>query len=158
MCVFLESVDCAQSDVVALYCAIQSELDPRPLVETLWDRRITVCFPVVTEADTPLSFRTALPDTIFVEGAFGAAIPDESASEVIPTLIVAPLLAFDRRLYRLGYGGGFYDRTLDLLRRQAPTRAYGYAYAAQEIVSVPIEPTDERLDGVITEAAFIGRA
>ena len=155
MRVFLESVEHSGADTVALYCAIQSELDPRPLVEALWDKGVTTCFPVVIAPDTPLQFREATRSTAFISGAFGAAIPDEAAATVTPTLIIAPLLSFDIKLFRLGYGGGFYDRTLELLRAKSPTRAYGYAYAAQQVDAVPIESTDERLDGIITEAGLI---
>jgi len=152
---FLTQVEVTGSDTVALYRAIQSELDPHPLVEALWARGITTCFPVVMAADTPLQFRAANANSAFISGAFGAAIPDETAPVVTPTIIVAPLLTFDRALYRLGYGGGFYDRTLEKLRASAPARAYGYAYAAQQVETVPIEPTDEKLDGIITEAGLI---
>jgi len=152
---FLKHVEITEADTVALYRAIQSEIDPQPLVEALWKQGIETCFPVVVEADTPLEFRAADAKTRFISGAFGAAIPDETAPVVTPTIIVAPLLAFDRAGYRLGYGGGFYDRTLEKLRAWAPTRAYGYAYSAQETDEVPIEPTDQKLDGIITEAGLI---
>ncbi len=158
LAVFDATVEVSQGDVVALYRAIQSELDPVPLAESLWKRGITTCYPVVIAPDTPLQFRAADRNTAFIPGAFGAAIPDESAEIATPSIVIAPLLAFDRALFRLGYGGGFYDRTLELLRAAAPTRAYGYAYAAQEVETVPIERTDQRLDGVITEAGFIERA
>ena len=153
--VFLQGVTYGSEDVVALYCAIQSELDPRPLVEALWLEGITTCFPVVIAADTPLEFRVADRDTPFVRGAFGAAIPQAGSAIVTPSLIVAPLLSFDRQLYRLGYGGGFYDRSLQMLRANAPTRAYGYAFAAQQVEAVPIEQTDELLDGIVTETGLI---
>ncbi len=158
LAVFDATIEVAQGDVVALYRAIQSELDPAPLADSLWERGITTCYPVVIAPDTPLQFRAADRNTAFIAGAFGAAIPDETAKIVTPSIVIAPLLAFDRALFRLGYGGGFYDRTLELLRAAAPTRAYGYAYAAQEVGAVPIEPTDQWLDGVITEAGFIERA
>ena len=152
---FLKGVEITETDTVALYRAIQSELDPRPLVEALWAKGIETCFPVVVAADTPLEFRSANVKTRFISGAFGAEIPDEAAPTTTPTIIVVPLLAFDREGYRLGYGGGFYDRTLEKLRVLAPTRAYGYAYAGQETDSVPIEPTDQRLDGIVTEGGMI---
>jgi len=152
---FLKHIEVTESDTVSLYLAIQSELDPRPLVEALWAKGIRTCFPVVMAAETPLEFRLADAKTRFVSGTFGTMIPDETAPVVTPTIIVAPLLSFDSALYRLGYGGGFYDRTLEKLRALAPTRAYGYAYAAQQVETVPIEPTDEKLDGIITEAGLI---
>ena len=66
-----------------------------------------------------------------------------------------PLVAFDARGYRLGYGGGFYDRSLEVLRAKRPTLAVGFAYAAQQLSAVPIEPTDQRLDAVVTEAGLV---
>ena len=88
------------------------------------------------------------------EGAFGAAIP---GTEIIvtPDLVIAPLVAFDRNGGRLGYGGGFYDRTLLQLREKSITRAFGYAFSAQEAADLPLEPTDERLDGFVTEDGVI---
>jgi 5-formyltetrahydrofolate cyclo-ligase len=152
---FLSDIAVREGDVVALYRAIQSELDPAALVDALRARGVVTCFPVVMAEATPLEFRAADAETPFVPGAFGAAIPVEGSAVVTPTIVVAPLLSFDRRLYRLGYGGGFYDRTLERLRAAAPTRAYGYAYAAQEVEGVPIEPTDQQLDGVVTEAGLV---
>lgn len=152
---FLKHFEIGEGDTVALYRAIQSELDPQPLVEALWKAGIETCFPVVAKADTPLEFRAANAKTLFISGAFGASIPEDGTPIVTPTIIIAPLLSFDRAGYRLGYGGGFYDRTLENLRALAPTRAYGYAYAAQEVDTVPIEPTDQRLDGIVTEGGII---
>jgi 5-formyltetrahydrofolate cyclo-ligase len=63
-----------------------------------------------------------------------------------------PLLAFDARGYRLGYGGGFYDRTLEGLRARGPVLAIGFAFAAQEVAEVPIDATDQRLDMIVTDA------
>ena len=153
--VFLDSVTVTATDTVALYRAIQSELNPAPLVEALMAKEVGVCFPVVVAAGKPLEFRAATSETRFVTGAFGAAIPEDGSPVVIPSVVVVPLLAFDCKLYRLGYGGGFYDRTLEWLRSEHSTRAYGYAYAAQEMKMVPIESTDERLDGVVTEKSLI---
>ena len=72
-----------------------------------------------------------------------------------PEILIVPLVAFDRAGGRLGYGGGFYDRTLELLRSRRPTRAIGFAYAAQEAEALPLEPTDQPLDMVVTEAEVI---
>ncbi len=85
-----------------------------------------------------------------VEGAFKALVPEEGAW-VEPQVLIVPLLAFDARGYRLGYGGGFYDRTLEGLRARRPVLAVGLAFAAQEVAAVPVEPTDQRLDAVVTE-------
>jgi 5-formyltetrahydrofolate cyclo-ligase len=89
-----------------------------------------------------------------IEGEFGALIP-ESGDWLVPEVLVVPLLAFDRRGYRLGYGGGFYDRTLELLRAMGPVKAIGFAFAAQEIDRVPTEATDQPLDLIVTERGIV---
>jgi 5-formyltetrahydrofolate cyclo-ligase len=87
-----------------------------------------------------------------IEGAFGAQVP-ETGEEIVPELLIVPLVAFDRAGNRLGYGGGFYDRTLERLRAARPdTLAVGFAYSAQEAESLPLEPTDQTLDAIVTEA------
>ena len=92
-----------------------------------------------------------------VEGAFRAMIPAEP-EWMVPEIVIAPLVAFDRNGGRLGYGGGFYDRTLEGLRATAPTMAAGFAFAAQEADELPLEPTDQPLDLIITEADIISSA
>ena len=147
--VFLDAVPVAADDIVSAYRPIFSELDPTPLMEALHGRGIRLCVPVIVGAARPLAFRVWTPGARMETGAFGAEIPAD-APETTPTLLIAPLLAFDRRLMRLGYGGGFYDRTLERLRAQGQVRAFGYAYPEQEVETVPTEPTDQPLDGVVT--------
>lgn len=89
-----------------------------------------------------------------IEGEFGAQIP--AAGEwITPEILIVPLVAFDRKGGRLGYGGGFYDRTLELLRAARPTLAIGFAYGAQEAENLPLEATDQPLDMIVTEAEII---
>ncbi len=85
-----------------------------------------------------------------VAGEFGALIP-AVGDWIIPQVVIVPLVGFDARGYRLGYGGGFYDRTLEGLRATGPVVAIGFAFAAQEMAEVPIEATDQRLDMIVTE-------
>ena len=85
-----------------------------------------------------------------VRGEFGADIPAEGAW-IEPEVLIVPLIAYDDQGYRLGYGGGFYDRTLERLRRQQPTYAVGFGFAAQRISQVPIDETDQKLDAMVTE-------
>lgn len=153
----LHEVAISDDDIVSAYRPIFSELDPTPLMENLHARGVELCVPVIVENDRPLSFARWTPDMAMVTGAFGAEVP-ELIETVEPTLLFAPMLSFDRRGYRLGYGGGFYDRTLERLRALRPTRAIGYAFAAQEVPEVPIEPTDQRLNAIATEAGIIWTA
>jgi 5-formyltetrahydrofolate cyclo-ligase len=89
-----------------------------------------------------------------IAGDFGAMVP-ETGDWVEPDLLIVPLLAFDRAGFRLGYGGGYFDRTLEQLRARRPTIAIGFAFAAQEVESVPIDGFDQRLDLIVTEAGIM---
>lgn len=157
MAVFLDRVSVGPSDIVSGYRPIFSELDPTPLMRALHGRGVRLCVPVIAGAGQALVFRRWTPDSRMAKGAFGAEIPVDEP-EATPTLLIAPMLAFDRALQRLGYGGGFYDRTLEALRARGGARAYGYAYAEQETASVPVEATDQRLDGIVTPETFVERA
>jgi len=84
------------------------------------------------------------------DGPFGVSVP--AVSELlIPSIIILPLLAYDTHGHRLGYGGGFYDRTLEVLRNHGPILAVGFAYSAQQIDRVPVASTDQPMDAVVTE-------
>jgi 5-formyltetrahydrofolate cyclo-ligase len=100
-------------------------------------------------------FRAWSPGDDLEPAAFNTQIPSADKPELTPGVVLAPLLAFDRRGYRLGYGGGFYDRTLDFLRNFGEVLAIGLAYAGQEVPVVPHDPNDKRLDWIVTEAAAI---
>ncbi len=139
---------------VAAYIPVGSELDTTPAMLALHGLGFRVCAPVVEAKGAPLRFRAWRPGAALVEGPFGVRVPAEGA-EVVPDVILAPLLAFDARGYRLGYGGGYYDRTIAALRPAGLQRAFGFAYAAQEVGAAPVDPNDARLDGVITEAGLM---
>ena len=110
--------------------------------------------PVIDGPGLPLRFALWEPGSTLIEGPFGAMIP-AAPHWMEPEILIVPLVAFDARGGRLGYGGGFYDRTLEALRARRPTRAFGFAYAAQEDTSLPLEPTDQSLDFIITERGVI---
>ncbi|MCP3970360.1 MAG: 5-formyltetrahydrofolate cyclo-ligase [Rhodobacteraceae bacterium] len=133
--------------VLAGYMPIRTEIDPLPAMHG-WDAVVGV--PVIVGKGQPLAFYRWRPGCAMVEGPFGARVPAE-AEPVVPQVLIVPLVAFDGRGFRLGYGGGFYDRTLELLRAARDTVAIGYAFAAQETGAVPLEPTDQRLDMIVTE-------
>ena len=133
--------------VLAGYMPMRTEIDPLPAMAA---HQGTVGVPVIIGKAMPLRFREWSPGARMIEGAFKALIPEEGPW-VEPDVLIVPLLAFDARGYRLGYGGGFYDRTLEGLRARGPVLAVGFAFAAQEVAEVPIDATDQRLDAVITE-------
>jgi 5-formyltetrahydrofolate cyclo-ligase len=139
---------------VAAYLAAGSEIDPAPLVSALRARGARIALPVVMDAQAPLIFRIAETDTVLVLDAANIPAPPPTAPEVRPDLILAPLLAFDDRGGRLGQGGGFYDRTLEVLRKAAPVRVIGLAFAGQRADHLVLGPHDQRLDGVLTEDGY----
>jgi 5-formyltetrahydrofolate cyclo-ligase len=137
--------------VLAGYMAMRTEIDPSPAMAAHLG---PVCVPVIQGKGLALRFREWSPQAAMVEGAFGALIP-ASGDWLVPEVLIVPLVAFDRRGFRLGYGGGFYDRTLERLRAEGPVLAVGFAWAAQEDPALPIEPTDQRLDLIVTEREVI---
>jgi 5-formyltetrahydrofolate cyclo-ligase len=141
---------------VAGYWPMGGEIDSLPLMEFLAGCGCRLALPVVTGPDRPLEFRRWEPGGALHKGPHGTRHPPDGAAPCRPDLVLVPLLAFDGRLYRLGYGGGYYDRTLASLRgRGAAVRAIGLAYAAQRVASVPHDDYDQRLDGVLTETDLI---
>ena len=140
--------------LISGYMPINSEINPLLAMQTLSEAGKRLCVPIVQSAGMPLLFREWSPISKMHIGAFGAKIP-ENGELVEPELLVVPLVAFDRSGARLGYGGGFYDRSLEKLRQKRKTIAIGFAYAVQEIFKVPTETTDQYLDIVITEKEII---
>ncbi len=133
--------------LLAGYMAMRTEIDPTAAMAA---HQGPVGVPVILGRGQPLKFREWTPGCPMIAGEFGALIPADGAW-VEPEVLIVPLVAFDARGFRLGYGGGFYDRTLEGLRARRPTLAIGFAFAAQEMAEVPIEPTDQRLDAIVTE-------
>ena len=138
---------------LAGYMAMRTEIDPTPAMEEAAAHG-PVGVPVIMSAATPLRFRIWEPGCLMIAGEFGAQIP-ESGDWMEPEIVIVPLVAFDRNGGRLGYGGGFYDRTLEMLRVKRPTLAIGFAYEAQEDAGLPLEPTDQPLDLIVTETGVL---
>ena len=134
--------------VLSGYMAMRTEIDPAAAMAA---HPGPVAVPVIVGKAMPLRFREWTPGCAMLAGEFGAAVP-ASGEWLEPQVLIVPLLAFDARGYRLGYGGGFYDRTLSMLRGKAGVIAVGFAFAAQEVAEVPIDGFDQRLDIVVTEA------
>lgn len=142
------------AQVASGYRRIRSELDPEPLMLALIEAGCRLCVPVIEGRGLPLRFREWTPGARMRPGPFGAQVPAEG-DWLQPDLLVVPLLAFDAAGRRLGYGGGFYDRTLARLRAAGAVRAIGFGYAGQEVDEVPADETDQLLDAVVTEAGVI---
>jgi 5-formyltetrahydrofolate cyclo-ligase len=147
-----------RGSIVGGYHALPQEADPALLLKSLVDHGCHIAFPRMVTKDAPLEFHRVPDDFYFggevlKPGAFGVHEPQAHWPAVMPHILLVPLLAFDTTGHRLGYGGGFYDRTLQAFRSGAavPIRTIGIAYAAQEIASLPREPHDMALDGILTE-------
>ena len=138
---------------LAGYMAMRTEIDPTAAMEEAVAHG-PVGVPVIMGAGQPLQFRIWEPDCKMIVGEFGARIP-AAGDWMIPQIVIVPLVAFDRNGGRLGYGGGFYDRTLEKLRAVQPTLAIGFAYSAQEDKNLPLEATDQPLDLIVTEQGVI---
>ncbi len=133
---------------VAAYSPMRGEVDPMP---GLRGHRGPLALPVVVAPRSPLVFREWQLGEDLDAGSFGTRHPTPLARELHPRLVLLPLAGFDRLGNRLGYGGGFYDRTIESLRRRGPVAAVGLAFQAQEVGPIPVEPTDQPLDGIVTE-------
>jgi 5-formyltetrahydrofolate cyclo-ligase len=139
---------------VACYHAFRSELDTAPLVGALRGQDFRICLPVVEEAGKPLVFQEWSKDSELVAGRYGVKAP-ASGDRVVPQVLIVPLLAFDDACHRLGYGGGYYDRTIAALRAEAGLLAIGYAFSRQHVRHIPLEPWDVGLDAVVTERGVV---
>lgn len=141
--------------VVAGYAAIGDEIDPLPLLETFALEQARIALPCVVAKDQPLIFRSWTLDQLLEPGAFGTREPAATHPELTPSLVLVPLVGFDLKGRRLGYGGGFYDRTLAELRLRHRVMAVGLAFSAQQAENLPSEPHDAVLDAVVTEKAVL---
>ncbi|ATX66719.1 5-formyltetrahydrofolate cyclo-ligase [Roseinatronobacter bogoriensis] len=137
--------------VLSGYMPMRSEIDPIPAMTA---HPGPVCVPVIVAKAQPLEFHRWTPEAEMVEGQFKARTP--VARELLtPQVLIVPLLAFDRGGYRLGYGGGFYDRTLQGLRARGPALAVGFAFDEQEVGLVPRDATDQPLNAIVTPSGVI---
>ena len=141
---------------IAGYWPLPDEFDCRPLLFALHADGHACALPVVSGRDRPLTFRAWTPDTTLQVGSFGVQVPPDDAGTVRPDIVVTPLLAFDDDGYRLGYGGGYYDRTLaDLRAQDRGVLAVGLAFAGQRVAALPRDAGDEPLDWLVSESGAI---
>lgn len=139
--------------IISGYMPIRTEISPLAAMTALSGAN-RICVPVIAGKGLPLDFKEWTLGARMIPGPFGALIP-ETGDWLTPDILIVPLVAFDCHGQRLGYGGGFYDRTLARLRADGPVRAIGLAYGAQELPPLPVEPTDQPLDCIVTECGMI---
>lgn len=150
------------ADVVAGYVPISNEIDPRQLMASFAAAGARLCLPEVVESGAALRFREWTPGALLTSGKLGTLQPLAEADELVPDVLLVPLLGVDHSGVRLGQGGGFFDRTLEGLR-QGPAakgaakmvKAFGVAFDDQIVDSLPVESHDQLLDGLLTPSACI---
>ena len=140
--------------IVAVYLPIGGEIDPRPLIGKLTDAGAQLALPCVQD-DGSMVYRAYQRGDMLEQRPFGLLEPNPEVPEVDPTLVITPLLAFDRTGNRLGYGQGHYDRALTRLREKGRVFVCGLAFMGQEVDALPAEPHDVPLDWVMTERGSI---
>jgi 5-formyltetrahydrofolate cyclo-ligase len=140
---------------LGVYWPFQAEYDPRPLIDRLVAAGIGVALPAVVDKKGPLEYRAWRPGEALVDGVWNIPIP-ERRDIVVPEAVLAPLVGFDRACYRLGYGGGYFDRTLAALRPRP--RAIGVGFEFSAIETIHPQPFDVPMDILVTEAEVRRRA
>ncbi len=135
--------------VVSGYWPMRSEIDVRPLLYSLAERRARLCLPAILDKTT-MVFRELVRGAPLVAMGFGTFGPDATAEVLDPAVMLVPLAAFDARGHRIGYGGGFFDRTLATL----PRRAFiiGVGYATSRLATIYPQPHDIAMDAIVTDA------
>ena len=149
-------IDQFYPSVVAGYWPMQSEIDVLPLLSELQNKGVRLCLPITGPAGSPLSFHYWAFGTVLDTGRFGIQQPFPDTEQLLPDVICVPLLAFDSKFQRLGYGGGYYDKSIiDLKKHFKKEKKFfitiGLAYSIQEEKKIPKEKHDMKLDYIITE-------
>jgi 5-formyltetrahydrofolate cyclo-ligase len=149
---FLGAIPLSPASVISAYWPLDDEFDCRPLLEALLKNGHAIAMPVVAGPKQPLVFRHWKPGDAMAESSFGIMEPLAEAGVVQPDAIITPLVAYNAQGFRLGYGGGYYDRTLRALRQTAPDLlAIGLAFASQVMAELPVDGGDEPLDWLVHE-------
>lgn len=142
--------DGAKGRIFSAYWPIKGEPDLRPLMRDLHDAGVTVCLPIVETRFAPLAFRRWTPDTHMVRGDWNIPVPPPEAEALTPDIALAPVMGWDGVGYRLGYGGGYFDRTLAALAPRPFTIGIGFQFA--QLPTIYPQPHDIALNAIVTEA------
>jgi 5-formyltetrahydrofolate cyclo-ligase len=141
--------------VIGGYVPFRDEIHPGDLIKRLSAGGRVIGLPCTPRLGSPLVFRAWAPGDKLHKGRMNIPEPSQDAPEVFPHVLIVPPVAFDRRCYRVGYGAGFYDRTIPVLRHMHPVYALGFAFSCQEVEFVVDEQHDVPLDAIATEAELI---
>ena len=146
--------DVFKGRLIGGYWPLTGELDIRALLQACHAQGHDLALPCTPRKGKPLTFRRWMPGDALKAGPYATREPFPDKDEAQPNLVLVPLLAFTAHGERLGYGGGFYDRTLAKLKDEGEVFACGIAYAAQEAATLPTDEFDQRLDGILTDQYF----
>jgi 5-formyltetrahydrofolate cyclo-ligase len=141
--------------ILGVYWPFRAEFDPRPLIDWAVAQGRGVALPVVVDKKGPLEYRAWRPGEALVDGVWNIPVP-EKRDVVTPAIVLAPLVGFDRACYRLGYGGGYFDRTLAALVPRP--FAIGVGYDLQALETIHPQPFDVPMDVIVTESGPRRRA
>lgn len=145
-------LDTISIGVLGFYWPFKGEFDPRPTVIGLLARGWNAALPVVVAKNQPLAYRAWTPDTRMERGVLGIMVPSYGAP-VSPTAVLAPLVGFNSSLFRLGNGGGYFDRTLAVLEPRP--LAIGIGYALGRLATIHPQPHDRPMDVIVTEEGIV---
>jgi len=150
--IFKNNIELEQKTVIASYRPINNETPVDDLENFLRQEGHTIVLPVMNGKENPLIFREYNKDTVLVKNNIGIEEPSEDSKKLLPSVFLVPLLAFDKRLRRLGYGGGYYDRTIrNFAEHGHKTILIGIGYSVQEIDVIPCGKFDRPMDMIVTE-------
>jgi 5-formyltetrahydrofolate cyclo-ligase len=147
----IQEVLAERSGVLGVYWPFRAEFDPRPLIDALVEAGRNVALPVVVDKKGPLEYRAWMPGEKLIAGVWDIPIP-EKRDVVVPAMVLAPLVGFDRACFRLGYGGGYFDRTLAALSPRP--LAIGVGFVEQAIETIYPQPYDIPMDMIVTGAGI----
>jgi 5-formyltetrahydrofolate cyclo-ligase len=148
---FADDLDLTPGAIVSGYWPMRDEADPRALMTALGAKGHPLALPRIAARGAPLHFHRWKMGDAMVVASFGMSEPLPDAERLTPSVLLVPLLAFDATGHRLGYGGGYYDRTLQALRATGKIVAVGIAYGGSEIAELPHLEHDQKIDVVVTE-------
>ena len=150
--VFFKNINFESIKIVSSFISIHNEINTTELNKYILEKNKKLCLPVIIKKDEHLVFRKFTNNMNMIEGLMKIKEPPGTSEILLPELLFVPCLAFDTFGFRLGYGGGYYDRTFSYLKKNKKKFiSVGYAFDGQKVSEVPKDKFDINLDYVITE-------